>query len=73
VTGLLNGTEARAAWVGGGGVEFAFSRYLGWKTEYLYVETGAVTNTTATLPTGEAYSTHRIIDQMVRTGINFHF
>jgi outer membrane immunogenic protein len=73
VRGLLNGTESRASWVVGGGLEYGFSRYWGWKTEYLYAETGSVTDTTPALPGGITYSTHRVTQQIIRSGINYHF
>jgi opacity protein-like surface antigen len=73
VSGSLNGTESRASWVAGGGFEWALSRYWGWKAEYLFLETGAVTNVTPSLARGIALSTGQITEEIFRAGLNYHF
>jgi opacity protein-like surface antigen len=73
VAGSLVGSEDRLSWVAGAGFEYALSRYWGWKSEYLYVDTGAFVDTTPALPTGIVQTTKRSTQQILRTGINFHF
>jgi opacity protein-like surface antigen len=73
VSGVLDGSEERISWVAGAGFEYALSRYWGWKAEYLYVDTGAFMDTTPSLPSGIAQTTKRSTQQILRTGVNFHF
>jgi outer membrane immunogenic protein len=68
----LNGSSGRAVWVVGGGLEYGISRYLSWKLEYTYLETGGVTNLTPSAAGGIQLNTGRVVDQSIRTGINFH-
>jgi outer membrane immunogenic protein len=73
VSTALNGTIYRSAWVAGAGVEYAIARYWTWKAEYLYVDTGSVTNATPTLAPGISLTTGRITEGLFRTGFNYHF
>ncbi|MGP0093058.1 MAG: outer membrane protein [Xanthobacteraceae bacterium] len=73
INGFLSGTSSRATWTAGVGVEYGINRYWSWKAEYLFVDTGDITFTTPSLPTGIFLTAGRITENIFRTGINFHF
>ena len=68
VNGRLSG------WTAGGGLEYAFSRGVSAKIEYLYVGLGTlnslVVSTSPAIPSVTV--THKLSDNIVRVGVNFH-
>jgi outer membrane immunogenic protein len=65
---VLADKVTHAAWTGGGGVEVLLSERWSGKVEYLYLDTGDVT-----LSPGGTAVTGKLRDQIVRTGLNYHF
>jgi outer membrane immunogenic protein len=72
ISGTLNDTTSRPVWIVGGGLEFAFSRFLSWKAEYLYLNTGVITTVSPNLGS-TSLSTRGITESLVRSGFNFRF
>ena len=61
--------SVRAGFVVGGGVEYAFSRQISVKAEYLYTNLD-----TKQIAFGPGFSTQSIgVSQRVRVGVNYHF
>jgi outer membrane immunogenic protein len=73
VNGTVDGASARVAWTAGAGAEWAISRYLSWKVEYLYVDTTSFTEITPTLANGIFMSVGPITENMIRTGVSWHY
>jgi outer membrane immunogenic protein len=73
VVGALDATAVRAAWIGGGGLEFGVNRYWSWRTEYLYVDTGNFSDQPSSLAMGVTFGAARVREDVVRTGIAYHF
>jgi outer membrane immunogenic protein len=65
---VLADKVTHAAWTAGGGFEVLLSERWSGKVEYLYLDTGNVT-----LAPGGTTVTGTLRDQIVRTGLNYHF
>jgi outer membrane immunogenic protein len=71
-----NVNARQSGWTAGAGLEYAFSRGISAKVEYLYVGLGSV-NSTILPPPGFSPSanitvTHNLSDNIIRAGMNFH-
>jgi opacity protein-like surface antigen len=73
VNGVLDGTSNRAGWVAGVGVEGGLWRDWSWRLEYLHIDTGAITNITPSIGAGTILSTTQITEDILRTGISWHY
>jgi outer membrane immunogenic protein len=84
----IGGSQTKAGWTLGFGVESALSANWSWKAEYLYMDLGDVTvtgvvpaqgclgNNLACNPTGAGsgtYATGRFTDNILRVGLNYRF
>jgi len=70
-SGTLKGTSTRAAWTVGGGVELGLTRDWSWNVEYIYIDTGSITDTA--VGSGLSVNTGRISGNVVRSGVSWHF
>lgn len=70
--GTISSSNSHGAWTVGGGVEWMFDPRWSAKLEYLYMDTGDVTNDYATA-FGTLSTTSRITGNIVRVGMNYHF
>ena len=65
----------RSGWAAGGGLEYAFSRGVSAKIEYLYLGLGTL-NSTVIAPAASGLANvnvmHKLSDNIVRAGVNFH-
>jgi outer membrane immunogenic protein len=65
----------RSGWAAGGGLEYAFSRGVSAKIEYIYLGLGTL-NSTVIAPAASGLAnvnvTHKLSDNIVRAGVNFH-
>jgi outer membrane immunogenic protein len=64
--------SARSLFVAGAGLEAVVWGNLSAKVEYLYLDTGNITTTSAT-PFGNLVETLRIKDNIIRAGLNYRF
>ena len=76
-TSALSDVSGRqSGWTAGGGLEYAFSRGVSAKIEYLYLDLGTINSTLLPGPAGVAAAninvTHKLSDNIVRAGVNFH-
>jgi outer membrane immunogenic protein len=65
----------QSGWAAGAGFEYAFSRGVSAKIEYLYLGLGTINSTILPNPAGVATNvnvTHKLSDNIVRAGVNFH-
>jgi outer membrane immunogenic protein len=65
----------QSGWTAGGGLEYAFSRGVSAKIEYLYLGLGTINSAILPNPAGVATNvnvTHKLSDNIVRAGVNFH-
>jgi outer membrane immunogenic protein len=68
-SGSVTNTRTQAGWTAGAGVEYAIDRNWTAKVEYLYVNLGTATCTTAcATPTSVA-----LTDNLIRVGVNYKF
>ena len=71
VIGRLSG------WTAGGGLEYAFSRGVSAKIEYLYVGLGTISSLVVPAAGAPSFASvnvaHKLSDNIVRVGANFHF
>ncbi len=65
-------SEVRNGWTLGAGVEAAFGSNWTWKAEYLYLDFGTITDSTAT-PGGTFASSTDVTDHIGRLGVNYRF
>jgi outer membrane immunogenic protein len=67
--------EVRAGWTIGGGLEWAFASNWSAKLEYLYVDLGTVSTTSANtvIPIATILHEHDIKEHLVRVGVNYRF
>jgi len=72
--GAVNGTTTRVGWMVGGGIEYAFTRTVSVKAEYLFANLGSG-GLACTLPGGVACGTssQTFNESIVRGGVNIHF
>lgn len=70
--GTASASAWHEAWTVGGGVEWMFAPCWSAKLEYLYLDTGDITNNYATA-SGTLSTTFRVQDSIVRIGANYHF
>jgi outer membrane immunogenic protein len=72
----FSSSQSHSAWVLGVGVEAALVGNWTWKIEYLYLDTGTITNN-YTIPAGLGGGTitvgDRVKDNVVRLGLNYRF
>ena len=67
----------QSGWAAGAGFEYAFTRGVSAKIEYLYLDLGTI-NSTLLLPgpggvaAANINVTHKLSDNIVRAGVNFH-
>ena len=77
--GTANGSETKAGWVVGGGMEYALVKNWSVKAEYLFMKFGKVTATgTIFNPTGPGYvqgisNSSDLTAQVARLGVNYKF
>jgi outer membrane immunogenic protein len=75
-TSALSDVSGRqSGWTAGGGLEYAFSRGVSAKIEYLYVGLGTVSSLVvpvAGTPFASVNVAHKLSDNIVRAGVNFH-
>ena len=66
----------QSGWTAGAGFEYAFTRGVSAKIEYLYLDLGTINSTLLPGPAGVAAAninvTHKLSDNIVRAGVNFH-
>jgi outer membrane immunogenic protein len=65
----------QSGWTAGGGLEYAFSRGVSAKIEYLYVGLGTISSLVVPLagtPFASVNVAHKLSDNIVRAGVNFH-
>jgi outer membrane immunogenic protein len=67
-----NVTGRQSGWTAGAGFEYAFSRGVSAKIEYLYLGLGTINSTLLPLAAVNANVTHKLSDNIVRAGVNFH-
>ena len=67
-----NVTGRQSGWAAGAGLECAFSRGVSAKVEYLYLGLGSINSTLLPLAAVNANVTHKLSDNIVRAGVNFH-
>jgi len=67
-----NVTGRQSGWAAGAGLEYAFSRGVSAKVEYLYLGLGSINSTLLPLAAVNANVTHKLSDNIVRAGVNFH-
>lgn len=73
LTGTYSGSNTKAGWTIGGGVEAAIANNWSWKIEYLYASFGSFSNI-YTLTGGTLTVTYpRANENIVRTGLNYRF
>ena len=70
--GTFSSSNSHGAWVVGGGVEAALVGNWTAKVEYLYLDTGDITNTYAT-GLGTLTTTSSVKDNIIRAGLNYRF
>jgi outer membrane immunogenic protein len=64
-------TGKQSGWTAGLGYEYAFSRGVSAKIEYLYVDLGSFHSVIPVAPAASIDVTHRYTDNIVRVGVNF--
>ena len=67
-----NVTGRQSGWAAGAGLEYAFSRGASAKIEYLYLGLGSINSTLLPLAALNPNVTHKLSDNIVRAGVNFH-
>jgi outer membrane immunogenic protein len=69
------GSETRAGWTVGGGVEWMFAPRWSVKAEYLYVDLGTfrMTSTDSTLPSATIVHDNHLRENIARLGVNYKF
>jgi outer membrane immunogenic protein len=72
VSGTLSANSAHSVWVAGGGLEVGVWGNVTAKLEYLYLDTGTITNNYSTFLGTLAVNT-RVKDNVVRAGLNYRF
>jgi outer membrane immunogenic protein len=69
----FSGAKVKYGWTAGGGFEWAATRELSFKVEYLYLDLGTLTvNTATTTGVPVTYQT-RFTDHIARVGFNYRF
>ena len=68
IVGSYSYSTTRAAWVVGGGVEALIDNRFSWKIEYLHLDSGTITNSSASVDTSV-----KLTDEILRFGANFKF
>jgi outer membrane immunogenic protein len=69
----INNIARQSGWTAGAGVEYAFSRGVSAKIEYLYVGLGTFNSQGIVLQTGDPVIVkHQLSDNIIRAGMNFH-
>lgn len=72
-----NFSQTRAGWVGGAGVETALGGHWTGKLEYLHLDFGDISNTSARFVvspfSGTLRTNARLTDEIVRVGVNYRF
>jgi len=70
--GVFSESDFKPLWVVGVGVETQiWDRWTG-RLEYLYLQSGSISNTLA-IPGGTLAVTQTVHDNVIRTGLNYHF
>jgi outer membrane immunogenic protein len=74
-TNTVSGSETRAGWTVGGGVEWMFAPRWSVKAEYLYVDLGTFSTTSADslAPIATIVHDNRLRENIARLGVNYHF
>jgi outer membrane immunogenic protein len=74
ITQAFSGSQTKAGWTAGGGIEGHLGGNWTGKLEYLYMDLGTVTGQVSFVapPIGATFSS-RITDHIFRAGINYHF
>jgi len=70
--GSVSSSNSHSAWVIGGGAEWMWAPHWSARLEYLYLDTGNITNNYPVLG-GTLAITSRVKDNIVRVGANYHF
>ncbi len=74
----VTATTTRAGWTVGGGIEWAFLPHWSIKAEYLYVDLGSFSTTSANsnpgaFPLSTIVHNHNLTENIARLGLNFKF
>jgi len=71
----VSSSETRAGWTAGAGAEWKFAPHWSVKAEYLFVDLGQFSTTSANSldPLGTIKHDHHLTENLVRAGVNFHF
>lgn len=72
-TGSSSSSETRAGLAVGGGVELGLAPNWSARVEYLYLDSGTVTTTTAVTGFGTVTTEERLKNNVVRLGVNYRF
>lgn len=72
-TGTSSSSETRAGLAVGAGVEMGLAPNWSAKLEYLYLDTGTVTTSTAVAGFGTVTADERVKNNVVRLGLNYRF
>jgi outer membrane immunogenic protein len=73
VVGLLNQSYSGAAWTIGGGVEYGLTRDWSLRAEYLFVDSGTITNQSPLLASNVSFRLSRVFENIARIGFGYHF
>jgi outer membrane immunogenic protein len=71
--GAVHGGTTRAGWTAGAGLEYAVTRNVSARVEYLYVDLGSAGVPCATVAGACGISTQTFNESIVRGGFNFRF
>lgn len=71
----VSGSETRVGWTAGAGVEWMFAQHWSVKAEYLFVDLGNFSTTSADslAPAATVNHDHHLTENLARAGLNFHF
>ncbi len=71
----VSGSETRAGWTIGGGVEWKFAQHWSVRAEYLFVDLGhfSTTSVDSLPPVATIDHDHHLTENIARAGLNFHF
>lgn len=72
IVGSLTTTTDHGFWVAGAGIENAFAANWSWKVEYLYLDTGNISDTFIVGGVAVATSS-KFTDHIIRAGVNYRF
>ena len=75
ISGTVSGSKSATltGWTAGGGAEYAFSKNISAKIEYLYYDLGTVQYTVASDVYGSGATNAKNDGYLVRVGLNYHF